>query len=147
MGFSRTKRKTQTRGTTSRKKRSTRYQSKRRRVPLRFLTGGIEREANTDCPICLDDLIAGDKISECNSCKNIFHKKCVEKWCAGKARCPCPYCRQLNTFVKNEPIEHRTTNEFIDTGIRQPARRRRRGEPRLPPHAPHNNYYNDMMGL
>lgn len=50
-----------------------------------------EIESDSDCPICFDEMI--DRLnSQCPTCSNIVHTKCIEKWLAFGNN-SCPYCR------------------------------------------------------
>lgn len=47
------------------------------------------------CPICYDNIEYPKNIIQCNCCKKIFHKPCIDKWFSiGKSN--CPYCRSDN---------------------------------------------------
>lgn len=138
--------------------------------------GGMFRVANTDCPICLVDFVAGDELTECGTCKNIFHGQCVRRWCVGKRNCPCPFCRSTIQAPTEPPAARRrattpvvarrrratpvvrratrvlrspprrVTNDLID--VSTPRRTRRNNNaPRQPPQQQTSQYYNDMQGL
>ncbi|XP_022134542.1 RING-H2 finger protein ATL74 [Momordica charantia] len=46
----------------------------------------------TDCPICLGDFIAGEKIKVLPKCNHEFHVRCIDTWLASHSSCPT--CRQ-----------------------------------------------------
>ncbi|XP_022938777.1 RING-H2 finger protein ATL74-like [Cucurbita moschata] len=46
----------------------------------------------TDCPICLGDFIAGEKIKVLPKCNHGFHVRCIDTWLASHSSCPT--CRQ-----------------------------------------------------
>jgi hypothetical protein len=52
-----------------------------------ILNKSIEED---DCPICFDDFITSDNLF-CQSCGNVVHKKCIEKWL--ETNFNCIFCR------------------------------------------------------
>lgn len=151
---------------TSSKRRNTRKKRIRNPQRKRLRKGGTRknpRAGNTECPICLEDFLAGEEIADCLVCQNSVHGHCIRRWCAGKQFCPCPYCREKNTFpsyiqpynprpmqmpIQATPVNHRVTDNLVDMTVRPGSRSRRNGRHRhveAPP--PHGSYYDDMIGL
>ena len=63
---------------------------KHRKSGKRFrFFGGFGEDG--DCAICDETLTVGE-VFETN-CHHNFHRACIERWCNGKAVCPCPICR------------------------------------------------------
>lgn len=56
----------------------------------------VIKKSNEDCCICFDSM--KDKILiECKTCKNLFHKICINQWLRNSNRGNCPLCRNLIT--------------------------------------------------
>lgn len=80
-------------GTASRLTASGLKKSALRQIPVAVYgseTGLEIRE--TDCPICLGDFIAGEKIKVLPKCNHGFHVRCIDTWLASHSSCPT--CRQ-----------------------------------------------------
>jgi hypothetical protein len=43
------------------------------------------------CPICIEEMKVGDKISKIKICSHIFHKDCIKPWI--EKNFTCPLCR------------------------------------------------------
>ncbi|KNG52339.1 RING finger domain containing protein (Znf1) [Stemphylium lycopersici] len=56
---------------------------------------GNRKPIEGECPICYDELSAGEAIAYCKaSCGNNVHKGCMQNWMAvSKGKATCPYCR------------------------------------------------------
>jgi len=51
-----------------------------------------DAEAEEDCPICLNALLAGDPIRRLGTCGHTFHRSCVDLWLLRSSE--CPLCKQ-----------------------------------------------------
>jgi hypothetical protein len=49
---------------------------------------GVESE----CPICLNDIQAGDAVRQLGNCGHTFHRSCIDLWLLRRA--DCPLCKQ-----------------------------------------------------
>jgi len=66
----------------------------------RFFGGFGEDE---DCAICTYPLTNGEVFQ--TNCNHHFHLACIERWCDGKAMCPCPLCNTpLNPNPNPNPV-------------------------------------------
>ena len=52
----------------------------------------VEMEADTTCPICLNEMVEGIRLDRC---KHVFHKNCISEWLTTKFT--CPMCRAAVT--------------------------------------------------
>ncbi|XVE82482.1 hypothetical protein DITRI_Ditri16bG0008400 [Diplodiscus trichospermus] len=48
--------------------------------------------ATSNCAICLEDYVAGDRVRVLPRCKHMFHKSCIEEWLQVPSL-HCPICR------------------------------------------------------
>jgi hypothetical protein len=69
-------------------------------------------EENRDlCAICQDELTIRELLFTHNTCKNIFHKRCITSWCEkldeDDRDCSCPMCREIIV-----PIEYNLEQEY-----------------------------------
>ena len=60
-----------------------------------FMGKNKKRDAEVDCPICLEPL-EGEPTIE-TLCKHNFHRKCLRTWCNTKIDSLCPVCRKTIT--------------------------------------------------
>lgn len=82
------------------KKRTTRRKYRKSGKRVRFF-GGFGEDG--DCAICTEPLTVGE-VFETN-CNHNFHLACIERWCNGKAECPCPMCKTpLNPNPNPNPV-------------------------------------------
>ena len=82
------------------KKRTPRRKHKKSVKRLRFFGGFGEDE---DCAICTEPLTVGEVFK--TNCNHNFHLACIERWCSGKAVCPCPMCKTpLNPNPNPNPV-------------------------------------------
>jgi len=85
------------------KKRTPRRKYKKSSKRLRFF-GGFGEDG--DCAICsepLADNTNGGVFT--TNCNHNFHLACIERWCDGKAMCPCPLCNTpLNPNPNPNPL-------------------------------------------
>ena len=52
------------------------------------------KDSNDECSICYDSLFnTADELLSCPTCKNAFHKRCMEKWLTNSPHGNCVYCR------------------------------------------------------
>jgi hypothetical protein len=70
------------------KKRTPRRKHKKSTKRVRFFGGYGEDE---DCAICTEPLTPETTFT--TNCQHNFHRACIERWCSGKAMCPCPMCK------------------------------------------------------
>jgi NAD-dependent SIR2 family protein deacetylase len=49
-------------------------------------------DENDDCSICFE-IYGKEKVSQCQECKNFFHKECISIWLRKSSRTTCPLCR------------------------------------------------------
>jgi hypothetical protein len=96
------------------KKRTPRRKYKKSSKRLRFF-GGFGEDEN--CVIC-EEPMTPETTFETN-CNHKFHLECIERWCNGKAVCPCPICRTvLNpnpnpNLNQDEEFEHLYRVQFF----------------------------------
>ncbi|KAG8380970.1 hypothetical protein BUALT_Bualt06G0071800 [Buddleja alternifolia] len=62
-----------------------------RRIPVAVYGSG-EEVGFTDCAICLDEFLDGEKIRVLPKCSHCYHVNCVDTWLASNSSCPT--CRQ-----------------------------------------------------
>ncbi|PUZ58643.1 hypothetical protein GQ55_5G524700 [Panicum hallii var. hallii] len=53
--------------------------------------GGRGEAAALDCPVCLGQVDAGEKVRRLPKCAHAFHAECVDAWL--RAHSTCPMCR------------------------------------------------------
>ena len=47
---------------------------------------------NSNCTICLEDFVEGEKVVTIKHCRHTFHPKCFQNWITTKHTCPnCQY--------------------------------------------------------
>jgi len=61
--------------------------------PLPTSLDGSGENNHSCCPICIQDIKAGDQVYHCNHCHHLFHFDCMLGW-VGTGSTLCPYCRR-----------------------------------------------------
>jgi hypothetical protein len=63
------------------------------------------------CSICQEELSIRDLLFTHETCKNIFHKKCITTWCKkldeDNRDCSCPMCREIM-----HPVDYNLEQEY-----------------------------------
>lgn len=59
---------------------------------------------SSECVICLEEFLNGDRCKTLATCNHVYHKVCIDQWLRWKRR--CPICRH--------PTEHSNSGECID---------------------------------
>uniref|UniRef100_A0A183C5I3 RING-type domain-containing protein n=1 Tax=Globodera pallida TaxID=36090 RepID=A0A183C5I3_GLOPA len=54
---------------------------------------GSNNVVTSECPICLQPLLASEDVEELSSCEHRFHRDCINTW-LGHGNTTCPMCRQ-----------------------------------------------------
>jgi hypothetical protein len=63
-------------------------------VPIFTCNKNREEICNDDCPICYDIIGLTDELSECPTCHNVIHHKCMRKWLTSTVgEKACVFCR------------------------------------------------------
>merc|ERR1712006_23521 len=59
----------------------------------------LEDSKNTECSICLKEILPDDKIAKLNVCDHLYHENCLSKWysycCKNKSDFSCPLCKSV----------------------------------------------------
>lgn len=63
---------------------------------------GSSSRNSTMCPICINDIEAGNEVATLSTCSHIFHRDCLSEWLSTHTR-DCPYCRQ--EIISQEMME------------------------------------------
>ena len=55
---------------------------------------------NTDCPVTLEPLVAGQAVSQCHRCLKVFSESALNSWFAESHSRGCPHCRATLGFTE-----------------------------------------------
>ena len=61
-----------------------------------------EQVERTECVICFDHIKNHQRDTSCETCKNTFHKSCIDRWLQKNST--CPLCRQKMVINNNNHV-------------------------------------------
>lgn len=84
-----------------------------RQIPVTIYGAAGMHIIDTDCAICLGELVDGEKVRVLPKCNHGFHVRCIDTWLVSHSSCPT--CRQ--SLLEQPPSSDAAAAE-ADAGIR-----------------------------